>query len=486
MSKYYHGVRVEEQATTMNTPVTGTSGLQVIIGTAPVHTRSNGKELVNRPVLANSYEEAVELLGYDDNWEKYTICQSMFASKSYNVFPIVFINVLNPETDVKELGTAEWDCSKKKEYVFSSGDVVRDSVRVSSGEEVLSEGTDYIISVSDAGMITVSLLGGSSYYSSDKLSVDAKEISFDEDEMVMKVVGGYSSNSGKNSGISCVNDVFPMHQLTPGLILAPGFSHHPEVSVALQAATVNINGEFSANAVIDIDCSESGAVKCADFAAQKEAQCVVSEQAIAVWPKVKSGERELYYSALYAAAVAYTDAANGDVPNLSPSNKSIAISAAILENGEEVRIDKQTANNYVNAYGGVTAINYGGWKMWGNNTAAYPASKDPKDRWICARRFFNYYRNHLILTMAEKVDDLGNFRLIEGICDNENVWFNSMRSQLYVAGGTVSYNVDENPIGNIMDGHMVFHVKLATYLPAEDILFKLEFDPTILQDALAG
>ncbi len=88
--------------------------------------------------------------------------------------------------------------------------------------------------------------------------------------------------------------------------------------------------------------------------------------------------------------------------------------------------------------------------------------------------------------MAEKVDDLGNFRLIEAICDNENVWFNAMRSQLYVAGGTVSYNKEENPIEKIMDGQIVFRVKLATYLPAEDILFRVEFDPTVLQTALEG
>lgn len=486
MSRYKHGVRVEEQKTTLNTPVTGTSGLQVIIGTAPVHTRSDSGNLVNRPVLVNSYEEAVEVLGYSDDWKMYTLCQCMFVSRTYNVFPMVFINVLDPETDVKEMSAVEWDCSVKKEYTFPGENVVKNSVQVMKGETALAEGTDYIVSVSDAGQVTVSLLGSSSYYEEAALSLKAKEIDFTEKEMAMKVVGGYSSSSGRNSGISCVNDVFPSHQLTPGLILAPGFSQYPEVSVALQAAAVDINGEFYANAVIDIDSSGSGAAKCADFAEQKEKQCVVSEHAIALWPKVKSGGRELYYSALYAAAVAYLDAQNGDVPNLSPSNKSIQISAAVLESGEELRMDKQAANDHINANGGVTALNYGGWKMWGNNTAAYPANKDPKDRWICARRFFNYYRNKLILTIASKVDDLGNFRLIEAICDNENIWFNAMKSKLYIAGGIVSYKADENPIENIMDGHMVFHVKLATYLPAEDILFRVEFDPTILQSALAG
>lgn len=483
---YNHGVRVLEQPTTLSTPVTGTSGLQVVIGTAPVHTKESSKDLINRPVLVNSYEEAVGLLGYSDDWDKYTLCQSMYVSRLCNVFPMVFINVLDPESHAKDITALELNCSEHKEYTFDSADIVRSSIGVFSGETELKEGKDYIVSEEDAGNLTVSLLEGGEYDESGTLTIRAQEISFTKEEMVMRVVGGFSAGSGKNSGISCVNDVFPIYQLVPGLILAPGYSQNPVVSTALQAAAGNINEEFKANAVIDINCSEDGAVKCSDFAAQKEKQCVVSENAIAVWPKVKAGGREVYYSAFYAAAVAYIDAANGDVPSLSPSNKSVQISAVVLENGEELRLDKRMANNYINAFGGVTAINYGGWKLWGNNTAAYPATCDPKDRWICARRFFNYYRNHLILTVAQKVDDLGNYRLIEAICDNENVWFNAMRSRLQMAGGTVSYNADENPIESIMEGHMVFRVRLATYLPAEDIVFNVEFDPTILQASLAA
>lgn len=487
MSEYYHGVRVEEVPTTLNTPVNGTSGLQVIVGTAPVHMRKNPKELVNRPVVAYSYEDAVAALGYSDDWDKYTLCQSMFVSRSYSVFPVVFINVLDVEKNKANTEPIEWKTSEEKEYVFEDMDIIMDSIRVKKDENnVLAEGTDYITSVDDAGRITVLLLEGGEHYGETSLMIEAEKVSFEKDDMVMQVVGGFSAETGKSAGLSCVNDVFPEYQLTPGLILAPGFSHIPEVSAALQAAAVNINGEFSANAVIDIDSSKDGAMKPADFAKQKETQCVVDENAIALWPKVRKAGKDVYYSAVYAAAVAYMDAGNGDVPNLSPSNKALDISAAVLENGEEIRIDKRTANNYINACGGVTAINYGGWKMWGNNTAAYPSTKDPKDRWICARRFFNYYKNHLILTIASKVDDLGNYRLIEAICDNENIWFNAMRSKLQIAGGTVSYNVDENPIERIMDGHMVFHVRLATFLPAEDILIEVEFDPTILQAALAG
>lgn len=484
---YNHGVRTVENPTSMSAPVRGTSGLQVIIGTAPVHTCENYKELVNKPLLIEGWDEAVETLGYSDDWKKYTLYQSIYADfKIYNISPVIFVNVLDPDKHAKDIEALKWNTEKAKEYKIENPDVVRNSIKVKAGSADLVMNKDYVVTVEDAGNLILTLLADSEHYSTKELTIEGKEITYDDKEMKQEVIGGYSAEEGVNKGISCVNDVFPIHQVTPGLILAPGWSHHTEVSTALQAAAVNINGEFNASAIIDVNCSDNGAKKCEDFKKQKEEQCIVDESAIAVWPKVRKDGKDFYYSAIYAAGVSYIDASNNDVPNLSPSNKSAMIDAAVLENGTEIRIDKQKANNYVNAFGGVTAINYGGWRFWGNNTARYPDTKDPKDRWICVRRFFNYYKNRLILTTAKRVDDLGDFRKIQAICDDENVWFNAMQSQLYIAGGTVSYNQDDNPVENIIDGNIKYDVKLATYLPMEDILFEIEFDPEILQKALRG
>lgn len=491
MSKtYYHGPRTMEKPTSMSAPVRGTSGLQVIIGTAPVHMRENYKELVNKPILIEGWDEAVETLGYSDDWKKYTLCQSMHASfKIYNISPVIFINVLDPDKHTKDMEAVPWDASKEKECRIENSDVIRNSIKVKDGEDELALNTDYVVTVEEDGCLTLTLVEGSENYNAASLSVTGKEISYDEEEMMRAVIGGYSAEEGVNTGISCVNDVFPIHQVVPGLILAPGWSQHTEVSVALQAATVNISGEFAANAVIDIDCSKNGATKCEDFKKQREAQCAVDENAIDVWPKVKNGEKYFYYSAIYAADVAYIDASNKDVPNLSPSNKPVLIDALVLEDGTEVRIDKQKANDYVNAFGGVTAINYKGWRIWGNNTARYPdmeKQKDPKDRWICARRFFNYYNNRLLLETAEKVDDLGNVKKLQAVCDDENVWFNAMKSELYIAGGKVSYIQEDNTVDNIMEGSIRYDVELATYLPMKDILFRIKFNPEILKKALGG
>ena len=99
----FHGIKVLEQETSLVAPITATSGIQVVIGTAPVNLAANPDGVTNTPVLVNSWAEAVNKLGYssekDDNGHfLYTLCASMYASfKVLNVAPIIYINVLDPK-----------------------------------------------------------------------------------------------------------------------------------------------------------------------------------------------------------------------------------------------------------------------------------------------------------------------------------------------------------------------------------------------------
>lgn len=196
-------------------------------------------------------------------------------------------------------------------------------------------------------------------------------------------------------------------------------------------------------------------------------------------------KKQYAYSAIFGALTAYTDASNDDVPNLSPSNKLIGITGLCLEDGTEVTLDQPQAN-LLNGQGIITAINDSGWKSWGNNTACYPANTDPKDRWFCCRRFFSWWGNSFILTYKQKVDEPGNYRLIESIVDSENIRGNSYVSQGKCAGARIEFSEDENPVTDILNGKIQFHQYLAPYVPAEDILNILEFDPDMLSAALNG
>lgn len=77
-------------------------------------------------------------------------------------------------------------------------------------------------------------------------------------------------------------------------------------------------------------------------------------------------------------------------------------------------------------------------------------------------------------------------RLIEAICDAENIRGNSYTAQGKCAGARITYSRDENPVTDIMDGKVRFHQYLAPFTPAEDILNVLEFDPAMLEAALGG
>ena len=94
--------------------------------------------------------------------------------------------------------------------------------------------------------------------------------------------------------------------------------------------------------------------------------------------------------------------------------------------------------------------------------------------------------NGLITIYHERVDSPANFRLIESICDAENIRLNSFVSAGKLAGGRIEYDEEENSVENILSGQVIFHIYMAAFTPAEDILFILKFNPQMLEDNLSG
>ena len=175
---------------------------------------------------------------------------------------------------------------------------------------------------------------------------------------------------------------------------------------------------------------------------------------------------------------------NADTPNVSPSNKTLAISAACLADGTEVVLDQEQANT-VNGFGVATFLNMSGFRLWGNNTAAYPGTTDPKDRWFSVRRFLSWAANSFILTYFSKVDSPANKRLIEAIVDSENVRGNGFVARGVCARYEVIYDEAENTTADLLDGKITFHQYITPYTPAEDIEDVIEFDPDALTTALS-
>lgn len=475
---YMHGVRVQENPTSVSSPAITEGGVPVIFGTAPVNMAKDPENATNKLFLCNTFAEAKAAVGYSDDYDNYTLCQAMDAFfKAYGVGPIVLCNVLDPTkhktTYTETLAVTNGQAVSKVEGVLLSGLKV-------AGDAELTLDTDYTVEFNDDGYLVVTVIKesvASITLTGNKLDPSAVTEA--------EIIGSYDAETGVETGVELVRKVYPKFSLAPNMLLAPGWSHIPAVGLALSEKCTEINGMFKCECILDIDCSADGATKYTDVEGVKADSGYYSKHAIALWPMGKYNGKAMAYSAMYAAMVAYTDYQNGNVPNLSPSNKEIKFTAAVLADGTEVDLDIVQANE-LNAVGVVTLLNLNGFKAWGNNTAAYPEVTDPKDRWICCRRFFSWWGNSFIQNYMEKVDNPTNQRLIESIIDSENVRGNSLVSQGKCAGIKMVYNKEDNPIENILNGKVVFRQYLAPYTPAEDILNILEFDPSMIEAALGG
>lgn len=482
---FYHGVSTRQQDTSISTPVTADSGVAFVVGSAPVHM-VGGK--VNEPVYCLNYNEAVAAFGYSDDWEKYTLCEVIYSHfQLYGVSPVVLVNVLDPEKHK----TSE----AAKEYAVTDGqaslplEAIADTVKVvaTTDEEgkttYYKAGTDYDV-LYDGGHLIVEVLDGGGV----PAGTTALTISFDAVDpgklTESDVIGGFNTNTKKNSGLELLDSAFPKYRVVCDLIAAPGWSHNSTVAAVMGAKAESINGVFTGKALIDVD---TGAVThYADVPEWKSKNNINSKAQVLCWPKVKLGDRAFYLSTQAIGRMAKTDTDNGGCPAESPSNKTVQIDSPVLANGDEVLLDLQQAN-YLNSNGVVTALNMmGGFVLWGNETACYPSDTDVKNYFIPVSRMFDWVGNSLILTYWSKVDKKMTRRLVDSIVDSVNIWLNSLVAEDQLLGGRVEFLEEENSDTALMSGKAVFHIYMTPPSPAKEIEFVLEYDVDYVSAALVA
>ena len=479
-----HGVFIQEEATAAVVPQEANAGLQVVIGTAPVNMAEDPSACVNVPILANRASEAMAALGYVQDFENYTLCQTMYITENIHpVSPVVYINVLDPKTHTKDLTDQTAEVTDLQAVIPMTG-ILKEGlvVKNATSEDVqLTEGSDYTLGFNKDGYLTITLNASGQGKDAKSLKVTGKQLA-PEKVTEKEIVGAYDPDSGKETGAEVIRQVYPKLGVVPGIIIAPGYSHLPEVGIALMAKAANINGVFKAMAFLDIDTTK--AKKYTDVKKVKDDSGFTSECCCNTWPCAKIGDQIFSMSAVMAARTAAKDADNEDVPSATPSNKPLAITGTCLSDGTEVILDQDQATT-VGEYGVVTAVNINGFRLFGNHTGAYPATTDAKDSWINIRRMFNWQGNSFILTYFDRVDDPMNNVLIETIVDSENIRC-AAYAPAHWAGAAIEYLEEDNPISDILAGKITFRQHIAPYTPAETILNILNYDVSMLQAALTG
>lgn len=485
MRTYKHGIATKSNGAVGITQSKTAYSAQVIIGTLPINTLKNPREAVNSIILLEDSEDLENIVGKTNEIEKYTAMQGVYASlEVHKVAPIVVINVLDPDNSqhVQAVVGKEYNVVNKMVIIEDTG-VLLDKVVVSENDTTYKADDDYVASINSEGYLVVALTNDGAASSLQKLNISYAKLNPDcvtaED-----IIGGVDEN-GVRTGIELLDEVFINTGVIPAIVTAPVFSKKKEVAAALEAKVRLIGSLHNAKAYVDIDSSESdGATNIYNVAKIKEKNVPQSELIDACWPMINKNGNVLAFSSFAAALAQAVATANGDIPD-GIDNRELLIDGICAEDGTLVKVTQGDANSYLNANGVITAIRLPEWKAWGNNTAMYPASKDPTKRWSKCVMMLNYLQNRFKTDYLSKVGRSATVKFIKSIVDEYNASLNALVPD-YLAGGEIVFDTAKNPKASMLDGHYLFTTRYADYIPAEYIENDFTYDAQILSDVMEG
>lgn len=480
------GVKVFEKATSVSTPNVAKVGIPFVVGTAPVHTAAKPAK-PNVPVLATSWDEAVEKLGFSYDWKKYTLCEFMYSHfKLFGCQPAIFCNLCDPaemkETvEAKEYPVADHQAVLPLEALAASLSVTAVGAGEGASSATLKPGEDFTVfydrDTADAYVCVVALLEDGAAYDAASLTISYNAVK--PDAVTVADVA---------EGVGQVDSAMTAVGTVPDLICAPGWSHNTVVAAVMATKAGAISGLFKGKALIDADCGEAGVREYSELSAYKNKNSLVDENQILCWPQVRLGNYQFHLSTQLAGLMAQVDASNRGVPYESPSNKNLKMDACVLEDGTEVGLTWPQVEMVAGDWGVVTAVNFldSGWVAKGNYTACFPGNTDVKDQFIPVSRMFDYIGNTLIRTFWPKQDKPLTTPLRDSIIRTCNIWLSGLCGSGYLYGARAVLLAEENPLTELLAGHITLHVYNAPPVPAQLIDFILEYDVSYMETALTA
>jgi phage tail sheath protein FI len=469
---FQHGNYSKEVPTSLRGMVSAKNPI-LVVGTAPINMGDITN--VNRAQLVTSAEEAMKYFGGTSDLS-FTISEVLDACLNlYNVKPIVAINVLDPAKHKTEKTKSAIVVTENKVTLEESGIILSTlTVKIASQQEALPQ-DKYNAYFNNSGKVIIEIIG-------DGIPQIDVEYSFLDISKVTKsdILGGIDPNTLEKKGFECIDEVFNKYSMIPGLIIAPGFSHEPEVKAIIEAKASSINSKYGAMGIIDLpEETQYG-----DAILKKKELNIVDEDLILCYGKGKLGDKIYHMSTLAAGSMSSIDAGNDGVPYESPSNKNLKVNALVIKTNDgykEILLDEEQQANLLNENGIVTAIRRSnGFVLWGNRTSAYQpgGSTDPKDIWIPVKRMFKYISNVIIMNTAQDVDKPMTYSRAELIQNTVNVYLAGLVSAQKLLGGRIEFLREENSLGDMLEGKFKWHIYIGAVLPGESLHFILEYDPS--------
>ena len=441
MTEYKHGTYGVLKDAVVSS-VDDASTAVVAIGTLPVHLLADYSGMIGVP-LPMPDASAKNKYGYSPSWDKFTLCEVMQAflgGSSGNVGGLYAINVLDPSSH--KAGT---DTEATVTFTDGVGTITDELAILSTiavtGVTAANTSASYDWST---GVTTIKATGATGSNTVTYRRIDVTAVTTTE---VVKA-------------IEAVDDLYPLLNVIPNVLIAPGWSDNASVYAELVAKAQAIDEHFMGFVLADIPTS--AATKEAAIA-WKATNGYTSKFSKVCWPCVKDVSDTVYHlSTLFAREMVRNDALNDGVPFASASNTSLAGGGVCLADGTAVKMYNEHGNA-LNEYGISTAIAWGGEvRLWGGHTAGYlygSSSQDASAIFDTNIRMLCHIINGFQTRWIDKIDQPMTLALQETILFTEQAILDGLVAQGALVGNPiVSFTPTNNPSSNIVQGEFTWDI----------------------------
>lgn len=448
----------------------------VYVGTAPVNLIRGYKErgIINMPVKLSNLPNAQQTVGYSEMWDKFSLCEAIaahFDNTQGNIGPVYVINVLDPDINRKTQENAE-----NITLVFSNGQATIKSSTIildTLALEGLAEGKDYAIDYNFTnGTVIIKSIGTEKI--SGTVAASYLEVDFDGIGADM-IIGGVTAN-GEYAGLGALQLLYQEQYQVCNLLMAPGWSHIPEVYNAMLTAAEQINGHWDAFVLADIplETNEDGkTVHIQTISGAKEwkkQHGYTSERSKVFWPKGRDNSGKVYHlSTLAAVEFMRIDYSHASVPFETCGNKQIPITRQYFGESSKNKGFDQITSKELTSNGISTCVFWGGdWVLWGDHTAAYAYGADVDARAIfdVSMRMLFHITNSFQREWGTTIDEPFTKQLRDRIINREQEKLDALVAQGALIGNpSVLFLESNNSTEDMMNGDFRWDIPVTPVPP---------------------
>jgi phage tail sheath protein FI len=282
-----------------------------------------------------------------------------------------------------------------------------------------------------------------------------------EMDTLSNVIGGIDPETGQYLGVQAFLAAESEVKVTPRILIAPEFSHHPAVVAELMGVADRLRAVIIADGP---NTSDTEAITYRERFGSPRVYLV--DPWVKVWDTRSNGEVARPASARVAGLIAKSDSERGFW--WSPSNREIYGITGTVRSVDFALGDANARANFLNAHEVATVIQKDGFRLWGNRSC----SADPKWAFLSVRRTADMINESLLRAHLWAVDRNITKTYLEDVLEGVNAYLRHLRTVGAIINGRAWADPALNSPDQIAQGKVYIDFDFTPPYPADHITFR--------------